>query len=186
MNGPIHFCTGYLAGRALGHREHRFEPLFVAVAAYSPDFDSYLGKVSPFFAHGIWTHTLVGVTAMSFTLAALAFAAISLFRPVERMGFLKLWGLAMLGGLTHLGLDAFTFYYSEGDATHHMYLWPVWNFPWHINTMFPGTTFTVRVWVEVVYSVAVALTILWQWVWRKQNPFRAFDPRGWFAPNGTR
>lgn len=182
MNSPIHFCTGYLAGRALGYREHRFETFFVAVAAYSPDFDSYLSGISPLFAHGIWTHTLVGVAAMSLVLAALAAAAMALFRPAGRIGFPKLWGLAMVGGLTHLLLDAFTYYYSEGDATHHMYFWPVWNFPWHINTMFPGATFTVRVWVEVVYSVAVAsFILLYQWAWRRQNPFRIFDPRGWFS-----
>ncbi len=182
MNSPIHFCTGYLAGRALGHREHRFEPFFVAVAAYSPDFDSYLDGISPFFAPGIWTHTLVGVAAMGLVLAAVAAAGLALFRPSGRIGFLKLWGLAVVGGLTHLGLDAFTFYYSEGDASHHMYFWPVWNFPWHINTMFPGATFTLRVWVEVVYSVAVASCILlYQWGWRGQNPFRIFDPRGWFS-----
>ncbi|HRZ82420.1 MAG TPA: hypothetical protein P5069_08140, partial [Candidatus Hydrogenedentes bacterium] len=74
MNGPIHFCTGYLAGRALGHREHRFEPLYVAVAAYSPDFDFLLRKVSPLFAHGVWTHTAVGMTAVALTLSAVTWA----------------------------------------------------------------------------------------------------------------
>lgn len=184
MNGPIHFCTGYLAGRALGYREHRFETLYIAVAAYSPDFDSYLSRFSPFFAHGIWTHTVVGVVVTSLVLATLTKVALLLFKRPAPLSFSKLLGLAVIGGLTHLLLDAFTFYYSEADATHHMYFWPIWNFPWHINTMFPGVTFRVRVWVEVIYSVGVASVILlYQWLYRGQNPFRMFDPRGWFRPN---
>lgn len=187
MNGPIHFCTGYLTARALGYREHRFEPVYVAVAAYAPDFDMPLSKLSPFFAHGIWTHTLAGVLAMSVALSALVRVALLLFRPDVSLGYWKLLGLAILGGVTHLLLDAFTFYYSEGDATHHMYFWPLWNFPWHINTMFPGVSFTVRVWVEVFYSILVAgIIVLYQWAYRGQNPLRIVDPRRWFEPtDGT-
>jgi membrane-bound metal-dependent hydrolase YbcI (DUF457 family) len=181
MNSPIHFFTGYLAGRAVGYREYRFETLFVAVAAYSPDFDSQLRKLSPFFAHGIWTHTIVGVVAMSLVLATLAFVLLRWFKPDTNLTFRRLLGLAILGGMTHLFLDAFTFYYSVDDATHHRYFWPVWNFPWHINTMFPSATFRLRVWVEVIYSVGVASVILlYQWLYRGQNPFRMFDPRKWF------
>jgi membrane-bound metal-dependent hydrolase YbcI (DUF457 family) len=181
MNGPIHFTTGYLAGRALGYREHRFEALYMAVAAYSPDFDSQLIRFSPFFAHGIWTHTIVGVLVMGTVLAACVALLLLCFKRPLPVSFRRLLYLSILGGLTHLGLDAFTFYYSEADATHHMYFWPVWNFPWHINTVFPGATFTLRVWVEVIYSVAVAsFILLYQWAYRRQNPFHAFDPRRWF------
>ena len=181
MNEFVHVGTGYLAARALGYREHRFETLFVALAAYSPDFDAQLRHLSPFFAHGIWTHTIVGVAIMGLVLAAIGYAVTARLKPEPPVGFMRLWGLAMLGGLSHLCLDAFTFYYSDGDATHHMYFWPLWNFPWHINTIFPGTTFTVRVWVEVIYSVLVGCVILpYQWVYRKENPFRMLNPRGWF------
>jgi len=186
VNGIVHFSTGYLAGRALGYREHRFETLLVAVGAYSPDFDIQLRRLLPFFAHGIWTHTLVGVAAMSFAVAVVARIALIGLKPPSPIRFIRLWGLAFLGGLTHLGLDAFTFYYSEGDATHHMYFWPLWNFPWHINTVLPGISFTVRVWIEALYSVFVGVFILlYQWAYRKQNPFRMFDPRGWFSSNET-
>lgn len=181
MNSPIHFCTGYLAGRALGYREHRFEPLFVAAAAYAPDLDSPLSRFFPSFAHGIWTHTLIGVAVISLLLAAAVFGLLVLVKGISPVSYRRLLGLAFLGGMTHLLLDGFTFYYSEGDAAHHMYFWPLWNFPWHINTVFPGVSFTVRVWVEVVYSVAVAAVILlYQGLYRRQNPLRAFDPRGWF------
>jgi len=182
VNGMVHFATGYLAGRALGYREHRFETLLVAVAAYSPDFDMPLRRISPLFAHGIWTHTIVGVVAMSLVLSVVARVVLKWVKPPPAIGFWRLWGLALLGGMTHLVLDAFTFYYSEGDATHHMYFWPIWNFPWHINTIFPGTSFTVRVWVEVIYSIFVASFILiYQWGYRRQNPFCMFDPRRWFS-----
>lgn len=184
MNGAIHFSTGYLAGRALGYREYRFEALYMAVAAYSPDFDIPFRRFSPLFAHGIWTHTLVGVALMSLALAVVTRITMKGLEPPLRIPFARLWALAALGGISHLVLDAFTFYESPADAVHHMYFWPVWNFPWHINTMFPGVSYTVRVWVEVIYCVLVGSFILfYQWGYRKQNPFRIFDPRGWFSTN---
>lgn len=182
MNGIVHFSTGYLAGRALGYREYRFEALYMAVAAYSPDFDAWLSPFSHFFAHGIWTHTLIGVVAMSLVLSVVARGVIAWIRPPEPVSFVRLWGLAFLGGTTHLFLDTFTFYESQVDAIHHMYFWPFWNFSWHINTIFPGTSYTTRVLVEVLYCVMVALFIGGcQWGYRKQNPFRMFVPRGWFS-----
>jgi hypothetical protein len=184
MNGIIHFTTGYLAGRTLGYREYRFEALYMAIAAYSPDFDMPLRTFSPFFAHGIWTHTVVGMLIMSLALSVVARVAIAWLKPPVPIRFARLWGLALLGGMTHLVLDTFTFYESQVDATHHMYFWPIWNFSWHINTVFPGVSYAVRVWVEVVYCVMVALFILlYQWGYRRQNPFRMFDPRCWFSPN---
>ncbi len=186
LNGIVHFSTGYLAGRALGYREYRFQTLYVAVAAYSPDFDLQLQSFSPFFAHGIWTHTAVGVAVMSFALAVIARVGLALCSPPVPIRFVPLWGMAMLGGLSHLFLDGFTYYESPADAVHHMYLWPLWNFPWHINTVCPGVSYTTRVWVEVIYSVFVGVFILlYQWAGRKQNPFRMFDPRGWFKPDGV-
>lgn len=181
MNSPIHFCTGYLAGRALGYREHRFEPLYVAVAAYAPDLDSPLSGFFPVLAHGIWTHTIAGVAVISVILATLSYSMFICFKKPHPFGFGKLLGLAFLGGMTHLTLDTFTFYESNADALHHMYFWPLWNFPWHINTLFPGTSYTVRVLIEVLYSILVAFIILVrQWWGRGQNPFRMFNPRGWF------
>jgi membrane-bound metal-dependent hydrolase YbcI (DUF457 family) len=186
MNGMVHFGTGYLAGRSLGYREYRFEALYMALAAYSPDFDSKLSRISPFFAHGIWTHTLAGVIVLSFALALITATIPALCRRSLPIGFMKLWGLALAGGIIHLVLDAFTYYETPADAIHHMYLWPVWNFPWHINTMFPGASYTVRVWVEVIYSVCVAtIILLYQWAYRKQNPLRIFDPRGWFSADAN-
>ena len=126
MNGIVHFSTGYLAGRALGYRECRFETLYMALAAYSPDFDMQLQTLSPIFAHGIWTHTLVGVALMSLALSVVASVTIRLFRPPLPIGFFRLLGLALLGGTTHLVLDGFTFYESRVDVTHHMYFWPIW------------------------------------------------------------
>ncbi len=181
MNSPVHFFTGYLAGRALGYREHRFETLYVAAAAYAPDLDSLLSGPVPFFAHGIWTHTLAGVIVMSVILSAVTFGIFTCLRIKSGLRYMRLLGLALLGGSTHLVLDAFTYYESAADATHHMYFWPFWKFPWHINTLFPTVSYTTRVGVEVLYSVLVAVLILgYQWGYRGQNPFRMFNPRGWF------
>ncbi len=181
MNSPVHFCTGYLSGRALGYQEHRFEVLYVAVAAWASDFDSLLSRFSPLFAHGIWTHTLVGVAVMGVVLSAVTFGIFAGFRITPSIKFSRLLGLALLGGTTHLLLDMFTFYESVADADHHRYFWPLWNFSWHINTLFPRVSYTARVWVEVLYSILVASIILgYQWSYRRQNPFRMFNPRNWF------
>ncbi len=181
MNGPIHICTGYLAGRALGYREYRFETLYVAAAAYAPDLDSLLNKLSPVFVHGVWTHTLAGVAVMSVLFAAGAAALLAVLGRKPHPGIGTLTVLAFLGGATHLFLDAFTFYESAADASHHLYFWPLWNFPWHINTLFPGASYTVRVLVEVLYSLfAASIILVYQWLCRGQNPFRMLNPRGWF------
>ncbi|MBP7869358.1 MAG: metal-dependent hydrolase [Candidatus Hydrogenedentes bacterium] len=181
MNSPIHFCTGYLAARALGYREHRFEALYVAAAAYAPDVDSLLSRFSPLFSHGIWTHTLAGVAVMSLIMASCTAAILAAFRITPRPKYGVLVGLALLGGVTHLFLDAFTYYESEADALHHLYFWPFWKFPWHINTVFPGVSYGVRIGVEVLYSLSVALYILgYQWFYRGQNPLRMFHPRNGF------
>jgi membrane-bound metal-dependent hydrolase YbcI (DUF457 family) len=178
----VHFSTGYLAGRALGYREYRFETLCMAVAAYAPDFDMQLQRLSPFFAHGVWTHTVLGVLAMSLVMATITAVLTGWLKPSSSIRFRRLWALALLGGMTHLVLDAFTFYESQADAIHHRYLWPIWNFPWHINTVFPGVSYSVRVWVEVVYCVFVfSFILLYQWGYCRQNPFRIFDPRFWFS-----
>ena len=89
-------------------------------------------------------------------------------------------GLAILGVSSHLALDAWTFYETVEDQVHHMYFWPIWNFPVHINTMFPSAIYDVRVAVEVIYSIFVGAIILFvQWAWKKQNPFKMSVPANW-------
>lgn len=183
MNGPIHVCTGYLAARALGYREYQCECLFLSMAALAPDFDFVLSWVSPFFTHGIWTHTLVGMVVVSSILALLAYWISVVRNPPYSQGVLKWFYLALIGGLTHLGLDAFTYYYSEVDRWHHMYFWPISTFPVHINTMVPYATLSLRVWIEVIYSICVCVTMGYLWLRRGENPFRMFLAlRGFISP----
>jgi len=184
MNGPIHCCTGYLAARALGYREYRFEALFISLGAYSPDFDIPLRRLFPGIEHGVWTHTIIGAILTACLFAGIVYILLCRFYSAASVSCIRLLGLATFGAGTHLFLDAFTFYYSVSDATHHRYFWPVWYFPWHINTMFPGVSFRIRVWVEVIYSFVVAGYILmYQWGFRGENPFRALFPEKWFEPN---
>lgn len=187
VNEIVHFFTGYLLARALKYKEHRFECFFMAFAAFLPDIDYIIGLFVPGFLHGVYTHTILSAVALAAAWALVAWLALrkpwqGAFTPGKL--YLHLLGLAVLGALSHLALDAFTFYESAADQVHHVYFWPVWDFPVHINTMFPGTTYGTRVAVEVIYSVAVGVTILvLQWAWKKQNPFKMLVPSNWLSPS---
>jgi hypothetical protein len=183
MNEFVHFFTGFMIARALKYREHRFECFLMAFAGFLPDVD-YIIRIFVYeFPHGVWTHTIV----FSFILAILlAFCAWVVFRIPWKgtwsQGRLLLHfvGLAIIGVSSHLALDAWTFYESAADQVHHMYFWPVLNFPVHINTMFPAATYDLRVAVEVAYSVFVGVVILFVlWAWKKQNPLKMFLPANW-------
>jgi hypothetical protein len=183
MNEFTHFFTGYVLARAMRFKHTRFETFFLAFASLIPDMDF---TVSLFFhvEHGVFTHTLVGGALFALAVACIVGcikAGVNRFRPgTITIRFTMLLGLAMLGMAAHLAADSFTFYESAADATHHLYFWPFWDFPVHINTMFPGTTYATRVLVEVAYTAALGATILfYQWAYKKENPFVSFSPWAW-------
>ncbi|MBN2153383.1 MAG: metal-dependent hydrolase [Candidatus Lokiarchaeota archaeon] len=183
MNEFTHFFTGYVLARALRYKHTRFETFFLAFASLIPDMDFTVSLFVP-IEHGVFTHTLVGGAMLALVVAAVAWAvkaAVNARRPgAIPVGVVTLLGLAMLGMATHLAVDSFTYYESAADATHHLFFWPAWNFPVHINTMFPGTTYGTRVLVEVAYTAAIGAAILfYQWAYRKENPFLSFSPWAW-------
>ncbi|MEX2719164.1 MAG: metal-dependent hydrolase [Candidatus Sigynarchaeum springense] len=186
-NEFVHFFTGYLIARALKYREHRFECFLMAFAGFLPDMDYILRFFVPAFSHGVWTHTIVFGFFLAFLLAFCACAAFAnQWKGTRSAGRLLLHfvALAIIGVSSHLALDAWTYYESAADQVHHMFFWPVWNFPVHINTMFPAATYDIRVLVEVAYSIFVGVVILFvQWAWKKQNPFKAFVPSNWLVPS---
>jgi len=159
----------------------------MAFAGFMPDVDFIIQLFVPTFSHGVWTHTIVFGFLMAFLLAFCAWLAFKKqWNGTWSAGrlFLHFAGLAVLGVSSHLALDAWTFYESAADEVHHMFFWPVWNFPVHINIMFPEATYGTRVIVEVTYSIFVGTVIVFlQWAWKKQNPFKAFVPSNWLVPS---
>ena len=183
MNEFTHLFTGYVLARAMRFKHTRFETFFLAFASLIPDMDF---TVSLFFhiEHGVFTHTLVGGALFALVVACIAGcikAWVNHFKPgTITIRFTMLLGLAMLGMVAHLAVDSFTFYETAADATHHLYFWPLWDFPVHINTMFPGTTYGARVLVEVAYTAALgAIILFYQWASKKENPFLSFSPWAW-------
>ena len=155
----------------------------MAFAGFLPDLDYILRFFVPTFSHGVWTHTIVVSYLMATLWAICAWVALrTALRGTEKAGrmLLHFIGLAIIAVSSHLALDAWTFYETAEDQVHHMFFWPFWNFPVHINTMFPAATYDLRVAVEVVYSIFVGVVILFvQWAWKKQNPLRMFVPANW-------
>ncbi|MHA1684048.1 MAG: metal-dependent hydrolase [Promethearchaeota archaeon] len=185
MNEFTHVLTGFLVGRGFKFKSRRFESFYTGLAGLIPDFDFLFAHFMPGFEHGVATHTLIGGSLIALVYACIAWLGCMLFSKDFKMEnaltFTKLLGLAMLGMLSHLVLDSFTFYNSyASDGTHHVYFWPFWDFPFHINTMFPAATYEIRVWVEVIYTVAISTYILLHlWLAKKENPFIAFSPWHW-------
>ena len=98
--------------------------------------------------------------------------------------------LSILGILSHLALDMWTYHYGPADDTHHMFFWPLWDFAFHIDDLFPGPRdlmWDIRVLVEVAYTVIIAAYILfYQWAKKKENPFYMFSPWHWAGSDGAK
>jgi len=150
------------------------------MAALIPDFDMIIGFFID-FEHGVFTHTIIGALSFTFIFCSIMWVLGKDLLGKTEIPFSKLFLLASIGMFSHLFLDSFTYFYSvETDATHHMYFWPIWNFPVHINTMFPSATWEIRVLVEVLVSAFLIVIIIgYGWIIKKQNPFRMFFSNSW-------
>lgn len=205
MNEFTHFITGYLVARAMKYKVNRFESFFVAFSALIIDIDYTINLFVP-FEHGVVTHTLLGGFLLILAFTAITYPVASSLLQKTGTSFKRLLLLGVLGMLSHLALDSFTWH--EGpcsiwlnpatmpgsctcpgttcvsvDDHHHLYFWPFWNFPPHINTMFPFTwmTYEIRVYVEVIYTVAIATILIVQLLFKKQNFFTVFWPPKWMS-----
>ncbi|MHA1439196.1 MAG: metal-dependent hydrolase [Promethearchaeota archaeon] len=176
-----HFLFGYFIAYFILKKEYdSFESFFIGMAALIPDFDMIVGIFIP-FEHGVFTHTIIG--GMTFTLCyslIIWLIGYNFLKEID-INFQSLFILALIGMFSHLFLDSFTFYYSyESDATHHMFFWPFWNFPFHINTMFPSATFELRVWIEILFSsFLIIIVIIYGGIIKKENPLLVFIPKHW-------
>ena len=150
------------------------------MAALIPDFDSIIGLFFP-FENGVFSHTIIGGLLFTLIYTSLMWVIGFRFLKAIDINYQQLFLMAVIGMLSHLFLDSFTFYYSDASsATSHMYFWPLWDFPFHINTTFPGATWEIRVLVEVFFSVFLGITILiYGWIIKKENPFEMCSPKKW-------
>lgn len=183
MNGLTHFAFGFFIARyLLKRRNGSFSVLLVSIGALIPDIDSFIGIFIP-FEHGVFTHTIIGGLLFTSIYAASIWGIGCSFLRENGYSFAVVLGLASLGMVSHLFLDSFTYYVSyQVDGAHHMYFWPIWDFPVHINTIFPGATYQIRVLVEVLVSVALGVIILiYGWIIKKENPFSMFNANNWFS-----
>ncbi|MHA1265751.1 MAG: metal-dependent hydrolase [Candidatus Helarchaeota archaeon] len=180
MNEAIHFATGYLLAFGLRYKFNRFECLFLAVCALVPDFDFIINLFFP-FEHGVISHTLLGGFLFVSIFTIITWMFVRAFPHRLNLTLSRLLILATFGMLSHLLLDSFTFLPpGTGELDHHLYFWPIWNFPVHINTIFPGATYEMRIWVEIVYCVVVGgFLLLYLGLIRRINVFENLSPWRW-------
>jgi hypothetical protein len=180
MNEFTHFFTGYLAARFCKQKSGHFLLFFTAFAAIVPDMDFIVGRIIPSIRHGEFSHTILGGLLFELIYTVIVFAILFPMLSKSGISFWKLFQFALIGLGMHLLLDSFTFYENNPGEKPHMYFWPIWDFPVHINTLFPSVTYEIRVWVEVVYSIIMGLYILvYDWGYKKNNPFLMFNPKKW-------
>ncbi|MHA1272863.1 MAG: DUF4184 family protein [Promethearchaeota archaeon] len=175
------FFFGYFIARVIMKKEHdKFETFFLSMCALIPDFDEVLG-IFINFEHGVFSHTIIGGLLFTFIYVSIIWLIGSKFFKSAELKYRYLIYLGIIGMFSHLFLDSFTYYYSyQSDGTHHMYFWPIWNFPFHINTIFPGATFQLRIIIEILFSAFLAIVIIFYfWIYKKENPFCMFLPYNW-------
>ncbi|MGQ4873291.1 MAG: metal-dependent hydrolase [Promethearchaeia archaeon] len=181
MNEITHFFFGYFIARVIMKKEHdKFETFFLSMCALIPDFDEVLG-IFINFEHGVFSHTIIGGLLFTFIYVSIIWLIGSKFFKSAELKYRYLLYLGIIGMFSHLFLDSFTYYNSyQSDGTHHMYFWPIWNFPFHINTIFPGATFQLRILIEILFSAFLAIIIIFYLgIIKKENPFCIFLTKNW-------
>ncbi len=141
MNPISHFLAAYLIGRKLNlTRGKLFLITFFGIISDFdvPFFYILLGFKNPSFYHAGITHTLIfGLLAA--IIATVIAIIIELRKKKENVSvkyFLMFFSIAMLGFIIHISLDVITVA-NEYASLHHLYFWPLWNFSFHIEYMFP-------------------------------------------------
>lgn len=186
MNTLTHFFTGYLVAR-LGFKKKNdhFLCLFAAMTAILPDFDEFLHLIIPIesFEHAIFTHTIIGALLFTVIYVVIVWGIGHNFLKNIDVGIKLLLLVAITGMASHLFLDIFTYREDVYTSNAHLYFWPVWNYSFHLNRFFPesasSTIHDLRLLIEIIYSVVIGALILYQWAYKKENPFFMFFPDKW-------
>jgi membrane-bound metal-dependent hydrolase YbcI (DUF457 family) len=178
MNIITHLLSAYLLGRAIKLKHGEFYTFFLAIAGIIPDVDLVIGLVVPNFPHGVFSHTILG--GMAFEMIYVLITVAILYPLIKNLNISikKLVLLAMLGLCVHLFLDIFTYAQPGIDDTHHLYFWPFSDYSVHMNIIWTSVTYTLRVWVEVIYTTIVACIVLFYgWCIKKEDPFLILIPK---------
>ncbi len=184
MNFITHFLTGYGIARGLKYQNDRFEAFYLSAAAIIPDFDLLLNLFWTDFAHGVYTHTILGGLLFAFGFFGFAFLLLRSFLAKVDIKWTRLLTLTIIGLASHFLLDIFTHTRTSSPTDAHLYFWPFWDFSFHMNYIWPGVDYTVRILVEVVYTAALAgLIIIYDWFVKKYNLFFMFVPKFWWKYN---
>ena len=170
-------------GYSKKYRFSSFECFFAGFAAFSPDFDSFINKFVP-MEHGVFSHTVLGALLFALAATLLVYPFVHGFPKGSRIAFGRLFLIAAVGVISHLLLDLVPYLPDDpveraGEIDHHMYFWPLWDFPVHLNTIFSGYTYTMRVIVEVVYMVLLGSVLLYEWFAKRRLFAKSFYPPFW-------
>nr|MDO8110140.1 metal-dependent hydrolase [Candidatus Sigynarchaeota archaeon] len=185
MNGITHMVTGYFIARLFRRNPGKqrfahdeFPVLFTAFAAILPDIDSSIG-----IPHAQATHTLVIAALLAVAYTAVVFLAGFPFLRKARYAFSQLLVLALLGVISHLALDIFTYYGADcSTALAHQYFWPLWNQSFHLDCLIAPMppVYLLRALVEwAFYSPFLLVVLIYRGFKHKENPLAMFNPTAW-------
>ena len=181
MNFITHFLTGYGIARCMKYRNDQFEAFYLSASAVIPDFDTLVGFFWPAFAHGVFSHTIVGGVLFAMGFFAVTLLILSSFLRHLNLKWPRVLALTMIGLSSHFILDIFTHTQTSTPSDAHLYFWPIWNFSFHMNYIWPGVDYSIRVLVEVVYTaILVILIVFYDWLTKNHNPFYMLVPRFWW------
>ncbi len=181
MNFFTHFFTGYAIARGLKYQNDRFEAFYLSAAATIPDFDTLVGLFWPEFSHAVFTHTILG--GLLFALVFFGCSVLLLHSFFAKLGIplTRLLGLTLLGLASHFILDIFTYIQPSCVTDAHLYFWPLWDLSFHMNCIWPGVEYWVRILVEVIYTtILVGILLFYDWKVKKYNPFYTLVPAFWW------
>ena len=134
--------------------------------------------------HGVFSHTIVGAMLFALFSSLLVYPFVRKFPENSTIPFSRLMALSTVGVFSHLLFDLIPYLPDEpvaraNEIDHHMYFWPLWDFPVHFNTIFPGYTYTIRVIVEVVYMVQLGAFLIYDWLKNNRLFAKSLYPPYW-------
>ena len=137
-----------------------------------------------FFEHAVVTHTIIGMSILTSLYLLMNWVIGRKFLNKIGLSLKVLIMVALVGMLSHLILDVFTYREDIITTNAHLYFWPLWNFSFHLNAFFPKSIYPniyiIRLAIEIIYTAFIgSYIIFYQWSYKKENPFLMFNPNFW-------
>ncbi len=186
MFSLAHLTFAYVFGRFIdkNDRWHLDRPMWLCllVGGDLPDIDSHIADIFNLghSFHGGVTHTGVGSIILGLILGLIFWLIESAWikkRALQGNGDKKAWDtrrllifvvIAILGNFIHLAVDIFNTS-NEYARIHHLYLWPISDYSFHLDLMLAGMPDTINeAWafrpiVRFVMIIVNVLLISWLW-----------------------